>query len=605
MHVVAGMILIALHQADKFSSPPSKRNAQDHSTYTFIPNEKSDDYHDTNEATQPLQSGFTLAQSRQSLPSGDIDSGIKIQCLLAIALGIVCSLTCITCSIGIWATSGYPVILLPQSLPGEALSFIANLILTQCLDGLAYVHSISLRWALLKEDRLVFNTNLRLLTSSSLSWPNSRYINAASATLLILCYGSTSFLVLQEVNRFEGKFSNQYINLIAVLVLGLALSGQTLLAIWCYYNNLRAIPTWSSNALNTTMTMLKQQMIQHREGRCLSSVQIPDTPEARPLTPRTTQPSIWQASSSARHANIFTWILVGFSVIWFLVVLLVARSNMLGAIRMIREMGGVIPSNATWHFTSAWNPLTTSDVESITYTTYFNAIFFGLEPSAQGAAGSAMPFVASLIVSLLFISAIQGLQTLGLHCAELIVNLSRDEDTWRALDAQGRSRTTKHVLMTPPFFAALFSWKYDMLQVFKSLLHWLLGQSMQPAFGQSSSVNAVYFTMNYVRLLVYVICTIIFASAITFLAFKKPKSPQPVTYGHIQTLADVIDDWTLDDDGRFWWGDKGYTGGVRHAGMSAKRNNLGPIQMDALYAGEARSENCGSTKLSIHLSNLL
>lgn len=511
----------------------------------------------------------------------------------------MCFLACIICSIGFLARSSrHPVTYLPDGLPGEALSFISNLILTQCLEGLAYVHSISLRWALLKENRLVFNTNTRLLTSSRLSRPNSWYINSVSATLLIICYGATSVLVLPLINSSEGTYSKTYINLIALLVLGLALFGQTLLAIWCYYNNLRDIPSWSSNPLNTTVTMLNQQFLQHREGRCIDTVQIPDTSEERPKLPSRQQPSQWQVSTSARHANIFTWILVGLSFIWFLAIVLLARSNMIGAINTVRSMSGKPFNNATWHFSLAWSPSANPIVESITSTSYFNAVLFSLDPSERTGSGESMSFVAALIVGLLFVCSIQGLQTLGLHCAELIINLSRDEDVWRALDAQGSTGARNHVLATPPALAALMSWKYDMLVIFKSLLHWLLGQSVQPSFDSRPDYNTIWFTMNYARLFVYVICATSFASAITFLTFMKPTGPQPATYGHIQTIADVIDDWTLDENGRFWWGDKGCRAGVRHAGMSCQRKDLGPIQMSALYAGGVSRRSFVSTTLS-------
>lgn len=458
---------------------------------------------------------------------------------------------------------------------------MANIILTQCLEGLAYVHSISLRWALLKEDRLVFNTNIRLLTSSKLSRPNSWYINSISAILLIICYGATSTLVIPNVNPDTSGTSHdvgpRYVNMVALLVLGLALFGQTLLAIWCYYNNLRDIPSWSANPLNTTVTMLNQQLVQHREGRCMSPFQVPDTSDGSPSLPRTRQPSQWQASSSVRRVNIFIWILVGVSYMWFLAIVLVTRSNVRTNMEDYHTSNQPSALGPTWFFTWDWSPVVPSSAQ----TPYFNAVYFTLDPN-EGSQES-MSFPAALVVGLVFVCAIQGLQTLALHCAELIVNTSRDEDVWRALDAQDGSNSKSHALTTPPFLAALLSWKYDMLQIFKSLLHWLLGQSLQPSF---AAPGAAFFTMLYSRVFVYCICATVFAFAIAFLAFVEPKGPQPATYGHIQTIADVIDDWTLDKNGWFWWGDKGARGGVRHAGMSSRKEDLGPIEMSALYAGE-------------------
>jgi hypothetical protein len=590
---------------DEESRPPSsRRNSRDATTDALLPAEAFDGSNAIEEDSQPLPSTklSTEAQPRDPLPLVDIGYGTKFQCLLAISLGIASFLTCIICGIAFWSISnGPPAIHLPQGLPGEAISFIVNLILTQCLEGLAYVHSISLRWALLRENRLVFNTNIRLLTSSRLSRPNSWYMNAISATLLVLCYAATSLLVMPLVDSFEGTYSRTYVNLIALLSLGFALFGQTLLAIWCYYNNLRNIPSWSSNPLNTTVNMLKHQLVQHREGRCICSIQIPDSSEERPKLPRTRQPSQWQISTSARKATILTWILVGLSFIWFLIIVLVTRSNMKGAIDTVSILdGGDHPINSTWHFSLAWSPSVDPIVNSISPTTYFNAVFFSLDPGQEIGHEATMPFIAAVIVSLLFICAIQGLQTIGLHCAELIVNLSRDEDVWRALDAQGRSRCEihQHVLSTPPYLAALMSWKYVMLVIFKSLLHWLLGQSLQPSFDYAVDQRGVFFTMSYARLFIYVICTIIFASTITFLTVTKPKGPQPATYGHIQTIADVIDDWTLDENGRFWWGDKGCKDGVRHAGMSSRRKDLGPIRMNALYAGDVSKKFTDGAKLS-------
>lgn len=317
--------------------------------YASLPAEVFDVSHAIEEDHQPLSTKTsTEAQPRDLLPPVDIGSGTKFHCLFAIFFGIASFLACIVCGIAFWSTStGPPAIRLPKGLPGEAISLIVNFILTQCLEGLAYVHSVSLRWALLRENRLVFNTNIRLLTSSRLSRPNSWYLNTISATLLILCYGLTSILVMPLIDSFEGTYSGTYINLIALLSLGLALFGQTLLAIWRYYNNLRNIPSWSSNPLSTTVNMLKQQFIEHREGRCMNSVQVPDLSEERPMLPRTRQPSQWQVNTSARNATIFTWILVGLSFIWFLTIVLVTRSNMIGAIDTISALdGGDPPTNS-------------------------------------------------------------------------------------------------------------------------------------------------------------------------------------------------------------------------------------------------------------------
>jgi hypothetical protein len=68
---------------------------------------------------------------------------------------------------------------------------------------------------------------------------------------------------------------------------------------------------------------------------------------------------------------------------------------------------------------------------------------------------------------------------------------------------------------------------------------------------------------------------------------RKPKGPQPVAWGHFLTLTDLIDDRSLDPAGKLWWGNKGVSDdGIRHAGMSMTKEELGDIMMmDAVYAG--------------------
>jgi hypothetical protein len=576
---------------DDLLTSTSRRHAVDGTENASVSIGAVNEHRDTDEDKSILHSRKDVVegQPQYQLPPVNVGSGTKLQCLLAIVVGGACSLLCILCSIGFWVNSHRPpLILLPNDSPGEALSFIANIILTQCLESLAYVHSISLRWALFKENRLVFNTNLRLLTSSRLSRPNSWYMNSISAMLLVLCYACTSVLVMPEIKLAVGDGLNQtlkpHVNLVALLVLGFSLSGQTLLATWCYYSNLRDIPSWGSNPLTSTIIMLNNRLAQHERGNCMNPVQIQNTSDGRPILPRRRQPSQWQVSPSARLANIFIWILVGLSLIWFLIIVFIARSNMTNALSKLYP-----PTNSTWHFSLDWSSSANINATEFSTTAYYNAVLFSPDSSVQAGFEASMPFVSTLIVGILFVCILQGLQTMGLHCGELIVNLSRDEDSWRALNAYGRSSAKIHSILNPPLLAALMSWKCIVLSIFKSLLHWLLGQATQPSFGSAGGAGfTVYFAMNYARLLVYGICATLFALVVTFLTVRKPKGPQPATYGHIPTIANVIDDWTLDKNGCFWWGDKGYgtDGGVRHAGMSSRREDLGPILMDALYAGE-------------------
>lgn len=64
----------------------------------------------------------------------------------------------------------------------------------------------------------------------------------------------------------------------------------------------------------------------------------------------------------------------------------------------------------------------------------------------------------------------------------------------------------------------------------------------------------------------------IFATIATILANRRPHGPQPVAYGHIQTLADLIDVWTP----KMWWGHKDSLKPICHAGMCGTLYSLRP-----------------------------
>lgn len=80
--------------------------------------------------------------------------------------------------------------------------------------------------------------------------------------------------------------------------------------------------------------------------------------------------------------------------------------------------------------------------------------------------------------------------------------------------------------------------------------------------------------------------------------------------GHLPTLADLIDNWEMDENGRMWWGDKSaddestdYSSStdqmVRHAGTSANKDLVGPIRMECLYAGTSYR----SQRLSLQINS--
>lgn len=100
------------------------------------------------------------------------------------------------------------------------------------------------------------------------------------------------------------------------------------------------------------------------------------------------------------------------------------------------------------------------------------------------------------------------------------------------------------------------------------------------------TVVGVIFYMVYTPLLLYAIFSVLVASFGTFLAPSKRSGHQPATIGHLQTIADLVDDWTPSENRCIYWRDKeeSSTSAVCHAGTTCKLETLCQILPDALYA---------------------
>ncbi|KAG2745773.1 hypothetical protein P692DRAFT_201792706, partial [Suillus brevipes Sb2] len=134
------------------------------------------------------------------------------------------------------------------------------------------------------------------------------------------------------------------------------------------------------------------------------------------------------------------------------------------------------------------------------------------------------------------VAVVQGPLTLGLHCSELIANVIRDERQWRC--ATGRK-------------------------------------------GLKTATNPVKPIFTHPICLIWNLCIalFIFACFFTFVALRRPRGPQPAAYGHLQTLANLVDEWSP----VMWWGHKEDGIPYCHAGTSDHR--LPDVKMDCVYAG--------------------
>lgn len=428
------------------------------------------------------------------------------------------------------------------------LDLVLSAVVTVCTEAMGYIHNVTLRWALLREGRLQYSSSLRLIASARRSWPNSRWANALSTIALVLSYAGASQTIIPYTSLHfdnDGDLPRGALaNGPALLVLGLSLLVQALISTACLMKDWARIPTWSSNVLTITLACLldRDRAFERQEGRCLESAF--DTVHAaggEPCKPQLRQPSVLLTDSAVRHITRFVWLLTAATFAWAItVVVLVA----------------VLPEQAA----------------------NVNGYFPKLNLSE-------VPTATSLFLTLVIVAVFQAFATMGLHSVELLVNRSRDEQCWRHASATSqRIRTLGEDQIGSKkeynsITAAFTSWQSLALYCLKPLVHWLFGSSLSTS--NTAGTSAAYMNNRFIFPLAVAI--LILATLATLLARHRPYGVIPSTWGHIQTLANLIDDWGDGTVDKLYWGDKGLgQNGTRHAG-TASDHPLPDIVPDALY----------------------
>jgi hypothetical protein len=510
-------------------------------------------------------------KKKTSLPPFEKCEATRTASIVVVVTGFVISIACVVIA-AIYLSLPTPqlVIMFHLTLADyEKVSFAFNLAFTVLSDQLNYIHAVSLRWALYREGRLDFNTNIRLFTSSKYSLPNKRWTNLFSISCLVLCYAALSQLSMEAITT-PMDFELYSLNAGALLALGLGLLGQTTISTYCLVVDQNLIPSWSSNPLNTALVTLHLGA-RHHPGRSMLPVQ---QIQLGLTTPNKHQTCAARAKLSIRWVLLFTWSLGLIAVLWLPVTWLISRRNP-------KFSNGI----------DFWDDRALDDLA------------FNIHNEILS-----MPLRFQILFSILLYCGIQGIQTLGLHCAELIINMSRDEAMWRkaAIFPSSRPRglkwTAGAAFATDPLTSAFLSWQNIILVSSKAFLHWCFGQAFRLAYFPAAikvSQDSTEFPTNTKTwtysgdiqigfrsgpLITYGVSATLLAVFVTYLAWRKPNGPQPASWGHIQTLVDLVDLWEVDENGRFWWGDKGVNDdGTRIAGTSQNPGDLGQIVMNAPY----------------------
>jgi hypothetical protein len=435
----------------------------------------------------------------------------------------------------------------------EAVPLAAGLINTLLVESMGLIHSTTLRWTL--GDKMYFSSNLRLFTTVGKWFCFSAVCNVLYGIFIIVSYAAISLMLpslpgksfckhnsakLGSYDLARGCGNDVVLSTPALCCLGVALLGQAGIVTWQLASSV--VPTWSANPLDVAWARVLRGVQIRISGRCMMSVHDAALAPAS-QQPKSHQGSIWEAHKEARRIMYYIWTVTGLCYAWFLAI----------QITLLVQQHTIPSCNAcNAYLGTNWNLF--PDTGSRTTSTFV------------------IPENAPSLYPAMFVlvCALQGFFTLALHCAELISTLSRDEATWRQCYSTKVYNPRPNALLR-----AATSWTGITLFTLKFVLHWLFGKAITYQYNWG-------IFMRPPQLLYLCFGATILAGVTSFLSFRRPNGEQPATFGHIQTLVDLVDEWHI----VLFWGDKGLNQPVgieatRHAGTSEK-----PMErtlVDALY----------------------
>lgn len=433
----------------------------------------------------------------------------------------------------------------------ETIPLLVNVLVAVLTECSGYIHATTLRWAL--GNNLNFTSNLRLFSRVKGCLPFGIISNFFNAGFLILSYSATSLIlvgvphaqicdVAQSDLQLNGPHCDKadavYFCPGALIALGIGLAGTAALTTWQLFTI--EIPTWSSSPIDIVWASFSIGQRRKVGGRCMVSVHE-SASDTAPRKPEDQQQSAWLAHRDVRNVLIYLWVIVIAVFIWF--------AGLAGG---ISHAAGICATNVVYVCTvyagSSWSLL--PDTGGITSLAQIDTVFN--QAGGGGPGSSVITNNSGFAVAFLLILAFQSFLTMGLHCTELLVNLSRDEDVWR------ETSTHTGYFSRNAFSNVARSWKSLLLFALKPIVHWLFGLGMTFYYGWG-------IFMRPPQLLYLSIAMIIVAVLGTYVCFTKPKGPQPAAFGHVQTLVNLIDEW----DEHLFWGHKGRgTDGICHAGTA-------------------------------------
>ncbi|KAG9029791.1 hypothetical protein FRB95_004888 [Tulasnella sp. JGI-2019a] len=401
-----------------------------------------------------------------------------------------------------------------------ALGLSFNALVTVCTDATGYVHGTTLKWGLANEGRLKFNANLRLFsaTKGALSI-NGPVVNIIYTISIIFSYAasSTVFLHSSIFPKFLSKLMGNEPPSESYSIVSFLppIILGLALAIQAILGLFAFLKTEVLTWSSSPLDVASA-LVYHQYVRHQPRRCMRPVSKTKDSLIKPVPPLSVQPSALSSHKTVYR-------VLWFVWLALAVWAGWM----------------SIWGVYGAPNRL------------QFNDSAAPLRPLGLG---------------LLYLAAVQSVVTIDLHCCELVTTLTRDELVWRAASTPAGAQPAGN-----PLKVVLGSWQSVVLLMAKPAIHWFFGITLSIVAGEGLYGTSLILCFPLVLFVVALFTTVV--------ATRKPLGPQPAAYGHIQTLADLVDRWSM----VMYWGDKEKLGWpVWHAGT----NNipLPYVRMGELYA---------------------
>ena len=480
----------------------------------------------------------------------------------------------------------------------EVYALLVTALVTMCTEGTGFVHDVCLRWDLFREGRLRWTTNLRLLSTSRVTHATRTPSNLLYFSTLALAYTASSqiFVPTAFTASYMADLGVSGLSLgtsasgAALMVLGICFFLQAAIVTWIYLASRRHIKTWCSNTLTILLACMSSDsaMPSASDYPKYSSVVSTATRvshEHDPILEYQLGPSPC-SHPCHRQASLFTTRKIAIRrtlcVISALPVLVLIWAAIV--LNAWKRSGALISFDEFASGPTKLNKILSHD------GSYFPSIQPFSIQNDPGPAPSLIPASTAIFACLILVFCLQAYLTFALHCAEVLINSARDQHLWEKAARRTGSKQRGAPVNTNVIASFLGNPPNVILLLAKVVAHWLFNQSLLPIVVFSNSYDNANWQCILSQICLYGVPTsclaavaIVLTGVAWYEAYRSPRGPQPSTYGHLQSLTELVDEWGSGE--RLYWGDKGVTsdGLLRHAGTSGDPDAVGPIHFDAEY----------------------